>query len=223
MAGDAARIRTVPVRLSRVAVRRLLVLGGLLVAGWLLGCAGHSAHADEVPPVPRPAGVVAKTPLLKAAVTTVHEREPVRRVVRAVAQKAKPGPHVRDASPPKPAVPPAQVAGHEVAPPSPRGIPAAKIHRRPVRPVVSAVSRARTSIGHGARHAVRHHRAPLPAPERPGTHSAAGAVVVPGATAGIPVTGTWAPAPPRAARPRVSGALPPAVRTAADEPSFAPD
>lgn len=44
-----------------------------------------------------------------------------------------------------------------------------------------------------------------------------------GLTAGFPSTGSWAPAPPRASVARIVGAMPPVVRTAADEPSFAPD
>ncbi|MFD0538321.1 hypothetical protein ACFQY7_35995 [Actinomadura luteofluorescens] len=44
-----------------------------------------------------------------------------------------------------------------------------------------------------------------------------------GVAAGFPAAGTWVPAPHRASPRPVFGAVPPAVRTAADEPSFAPD
>ncbi|MFD0538323.1 hypothetical protein ACFQY7_36005 [Actinomadura luteofluorescens] len=51
MAGGAVWVRTVSVLLRRAAggrsLRRLLVLGGLLIAGWLLGGAAQTAHADE--------------------------------------------------------------------------------------------------------------------------------------------------------------------------------
>ncbi|TDD79037.1 hypothetical protein E1293_24615 [Actinomadura darangshiensis] len=222
MAGDAALGRAVPVRLRRVAagrcVQRLLVLGGLLIAGWLLGCAAQSAHADEPPP----AQVVASTPVLRDAVTTVHEHEPVRRVVRAVAEKApreeKPAPA---ASPPEQAEP---VAVPKAAPPVTMAASTTIMHGRPEKTRVSRVSRARTTVAPASRHVVRHQRPPLPAPDRSGgTHSAVGGVVVPAVAAGFPVMATWALAPPLAQRPHVFGALPPAVRTAADEPSFAPD
>ncbi len=88
MACDAVRVGTVSV-LRRVAaeraVQRLLVLAGLLIAGWLLGCAAQSAHADELP---SPAQAVAQTPVLGEAVATIHQRQPVHRVVQAVAAKA---------------------------------------------------------------------------------------------------------------------------------------
>jgi hypothetical protein len=218
----------VPVRLRRVAagraVQRLLVLGGLLIAGWLLGCAAQSAHADELPPPA--ADVVAQAPVVGHAVTAVHEREPVRRVVRAVVAKAP-----RTVTP-EPATQPVQgdvsvlpVAGH------PDGVskvvsaaPASQVQRRPHdrgAPTVSQVSRTRPSLGHVTHHAVRHPA--VPAPQQHGDHSAAGGLAVGGLTAGFPTTGNWAPAPPRASVAHVVGAIPPAVRAAADEPSFAPD
>ncbi|GAA1848221.1 hypothetical protein [Actinomadura bangladeshensis] len=229
MAGGAAQIRMVPVRLRRVvaerAVQRLLVLGGLLIAGWLLGCAAHSAHADELPPPPA-ASVVAKTPVLGQAVTAVHEREPVRRVVRAVVAKAPRAVTQEPATPPARDVPAVPVAGpldaaSKVAQPA----PASHVHPGPRgsrgAPGVLHVSRTRPSIGHVTSHDVRHPA--VPAPQQHGDHSAAGGLAIGGLTAGFPNTGSWAPAPPRASVACVVGAIPPAVRTAADEPSFAPD
>lgn len=227
MAGGAAQIRMVPVRLRHAvagrAVQRLLVLGGLLIAGWLLGCAAQSAHADELPPPA--ANVVAKTPVLGQAVTAVHEREPVRRVVRAVVAKA---PRtvtqepvtlpIRDIS----AAPVAVARLEAVSKVAP--VPASHVHRRlddRGAPTVLQVSRTRPSIDHAMRHDVRHPA--VPAPQQHGDHSAVGGFALGGLTAGFPDTGSWAPAPPRASVARVVGAIPPAVRTAADEPSFAPD
>ena len=222
MAGDAAQAWAVSVRLRRVAVgravQRLLVLGGLLIAGWLLGCAAQSAHADELPP---PTAVVAKTPVLGKTVAAVRERgEPVRRVVHAVAERA-PQEVTRQVSPP---VWDVSVARRPAAVSRSAEAPAPTVRTQPHGGAVSSVSkisRTRPSLGHGARHAVRHPSPP--APERHGDHSAAGGLVANGAVAGFPTTLTWASASPRASSARVSGALPPAVRTAADEPSFAPD
>ncbi|MFA1546693.1 hypothetical protein [Actinomadura chokoriensis] len=227
MAGDAARVWTVSVLLRRVAanraVQRLLFLGGLLIAGWLLACAAQSAHADEFP---APAEVVTDTPVLGQTVETVHEREPVRLVVRAVAQKAprtmaqKASTPVRDVSD----ISDVRVIRRPYA--APRAVPhpapqARKRLQTGAVPSVSKSARTRSSVGHGTRHAVQH--PPMPAPERHGDHSAAGGLVAGGAAAGFSNSVARAPAPPRAPVARVSGALPPAVRTAADEPSFAPD
>ncbi|MFB4308229.1 hypothetical protein [Actinomadura sp. GTD37] len=225
MAGDAARVRTVFVRLRRVAagraVQRLLVLGGLLIAGWLLGCAAQSASAQaaELPP---PAAVFAKAPVLGQTVATVHERgEPVRQVVvRTVAEKA-PQTVVHTASP--------QIEGVVGVSPAtrrpdvaskPARAPAPKVHEQFHDRGVPGVAE-RASVGHLTRHAFKDPS--MPAPARHGDHSAAGGLVVNGATAGFPNTVAWDPVPPRASIARASGALPPAVRTAADEPTFAPD
>ncbi|GAA1794167.1 hypothetical protein [Actinomadura chokoriensis] len=229
MAGGAAQIRMVPVRLRRVvaerAVQRLLVLGGLLIAGWLLGCAAQAAHADELPPPPSAASVVAETPVLGQAVTAVHEREPVRRVVRAVVAKAPRAVTQEPSALPARDMPAIPVSGRldaasKVAQPA----PASHVHPAPQggrgTPTALHVSRTRPSIGHATSHDVRHPA--VPAPQQHGDHSAGGAAIG-GLTAGFPNTGSWAPAPPRASVARVVGAIPPAVRTAADEPSFAPD
>ncbi|WP_089310369.1 hypothetical protein [Actinomadura mexicana] len=212
-------------------MRRLLVLGGLLIAGWLLGCAAQSAHADEPPPAPV-TGVVEKTPLLGDAVQTVRERPPVREapgvadpvgVVHMVAPEPRAEKVAQDVSPPRPDVRVEPVAEQEPRPVVTEVAAAPETHHRPA-PAVSSSSRTRPSVGHAARHVVvQHHPAPMPAPEKPGTHSASGGFVMTGAAAGFPAAGTWAPAPHRASLRPVFGAVPPAVRTAADEPSFAPD
>jgi hypothetical protein len=79
-------------------------------------------------------------------------------------------------------------------------------------------------VDHARHHrAIDRHPAPLQAPDRSGTHSVTCGGVPIGAATGLPTVFPWAPVPPRACVPRAFGAVPPAVRTAADEPSFAPD
>lgn len=235
MAGGAVRVGAESVLPRRAAVgrsvRRLLVLGGLLIAGWLLGCAAQSAHADEPPPAPV-AGVVEKTPLLGDAVQTVRERRPVREVpgvadpvelVHVVAPEPREEKVTRNVSPPRPDVRVEPAAEREPRRVVTEVAAAPETHRRPP-PAVSGLSRTRPSAGHGARHVVvQHHPAPMPAPEKPGTHSATVGFAMTGVAAGFPAAGTWVPAPRRASLRHVFGAVPPAVRTAADEPSFAPD
>lgn len=212
MACDAARAGADSVPPRRVAVvRRLLVLGGLLIAGWLLGCAADSAHADELPATST--HVVARTPVLGHAVETATERPPVRRVVRAL----KPLREATPAEAPKPsdAVQKASVPEAPVI----DAAPTTDGHRQPRISKVAAQA-ASAVDGHAEAH-VR--QVPVQAPERPDGHSAAGALAMTSVTAGMPDVATWPPAPPQASVPRVSGAVPPAVRTAADEPSIAPD
>ncbi|MEU8796338.1 hypothetical protein [Spirillospora sp. NPDC048819] len=229
MAGDAARLRADSARLRRVvagrAFQRLLVLGGLLIAGWLLGCAAQSAHAEEMP-VTR---VVAKTPVLGDAVETVHKHEPVRRVVRAVAEKSPEIVKVTPDAEPLPVVPDVREAAHEGRVPAvsatgsvseAHGVPEAQERVR----AVSKVARTASAVGGPvAQKVVQHHPVPFHAPDRPDGNAPAGASALHGVTAGFPNVVAWAPAPPRASDARLFGAVPPAVRTAADEPSFAPD
>lgn len=236
MAGGAVRVGAVSVLPRRAAfgrsLRRLLLLGGLLIAGWFLGCAAQSAHADEPPPAPV-AGVVEKAPLLGDAVQTVREHRPVGEapgvadpvgVVGVVAPKPREEKVAHDVPPPPPDVRVEPSAKRKPRPAVTEVAAAPETHRRASAPAVSSISRTRPSVGHGARHAVvRHHPAPSPLPEKPGTHSATGGFIVSGVAAGIPAAGTFVPAPHRASPRPVLGAVPPAVRTAADEPSFAPD
>ncbi|MGP4024390.1 hypothetical protein [Actinomadura sp. 3N407] len=221
MAGDAARLGADSARPRRVIAgrtfQRLLVLGGLLIAGWLLGCAAESAHAEETP-VTR---VVAQTPL-GDAVETVHRREPVRRIVRAVAEKAPEAVKATPDAPPLPEVPEVREVVHEA------GVSAVSAPEVPeVHQGVRAVSEAAEAVpavgGHVSRQVVQDDPVPLQAPDRPDGNSAAGASAMHGVTAGFPNVVAWAPAPPRASDALAFGAVPPAVRTAAGEPSFAPD
>ncbi|MFB4303236.1 hypothetical protein [Actinomadura sp. NTSP31] len=234
MACDTARARTVSVRLRRVAtgriVRRLLVLAGLLVAGWILGGMAQQASAAELPAPPE---AVADAPVLGKVLPAPHA--PIRSVVGAVGHQAPP---VRAVTPVRP-VPPATSAkpagAAKAAPPAERPAAPRKAHGAPRHVHGSAVPERRS---HTRAHAVsrprpashaRHHRAierhpaPFRAPGESGTHSATCGGVPIGAAAGLPTVFPWTPVPPRVRVPRVFGVVPPAVRTAADEPSFAPD
>ncbi|MFI0372044.1 hypothetical protein ACH35V_29620 [Actinomadura sp. 1N219] len=236
MARDAARAGAVavppcrdmvavpPRRVAVVgrAVRRLLVLAGLLIAGWLLGCAAQSAHADEGPAAD--AHVVAEAPVLGHAVEAATDRRPVPDVVQTVVENPPPieaanEPVAHDAVP----LPKVSESVHEVGDASVTdGAMTASQPHRWTHKAVSGRS-TETDDGQAAQRTVRHHPVPMQAPERPDDHSVAGGLAMPGVTAGFPSAAAWAPAPARAPSGRLPGALPPAVRTAADEPSFAPD
>ncbi|MDL4813755.1 hypothetical protein [Actinomadura opuntiae] len=240
MACDATRERALGARLRRVAtgrtVRRLLVLAGLLVAGWILGGMAQQASAAEAPAPPK---AVADAPVLATVLPAPHS--PIPSVVGAVKHQAPP---VRAVAPVKPVTPveAAEQAGQakpagaakaappaerRTAPPKAHGAPrrasgsAAPVRRAHVR--AHAVSRPRPA-SHARHHrAIERHPAPFQAPGQSGTHSVTCGGVPIGAAAGLPTVFPWAPVPPRACVPRRFGAVPPAVRTAADEPSFAPD
>ncbi|WP_171064454.1 hypothetical protein [Actinomadura soli] len=233
MASDAERARTVAVPPRRAAaagsvvgraVRRLLVLGGLLIAGWLLGCAAQSAHADEVPATP--SHVVETAPALEHAVEAATERPPVPDVVQAMVENPPPPPPTEAADEPVPhdAVPLPTVAESVHAAgdaPVTAGVTVPPPHRWT--PKAVSAQTVEKDGGQNLRRTVRHHPAPAPAPQRPDDHSVAGGAAMSGVTAGFPSGGAWAPVPMRGPSGRLPGAVPPAVRTAADEPSFAPD
>ncbi|KAB2381879.1 hypothetical protein [Actinomadura montaniterrae] len=245
MAGVAARAGTVPVPLRRALtgriVRRLLVLAGLLIAGWLLGGMAQQATARAAelpaPPVapavkapPAPAEVVAD-----GAPVLAHVLKAPRTPIPSVAGAVKHPASVRALAPAGSAKPVPPESAAEAAAPADRHASPQKAHSAPRRAARSAVparrSPDRSHAASGTRQAshVRHHRAlerhpaPFQAPGEPGTHSATCGGVPIGAAAGLPAAFPWAPVPPRARVPRNVGAVPPAVRTAADEPSFAPD
>lgn len=227
MSGGAAQLGAVSVRLRRAAagraVRRLLVLAGLLIGAWLLGCAAQSAHADEMP---APAQVVARTPVLGQAIATVQQRQPVHRVVKAVAGEAQ---LPRAVEVPKAVSPSRHEPPAAEAMPRVTGSPVRRVHgpgvsrvSKPSPARISEPSRPRAEAGDGGHQAVRHPS--LPAPQQQGGDRPSGGCAPSGMTAGFPATAIRAvPAPPRAMPARTPGAVPPAVRTAADEPSFAPD
>ncbi|WUH99992.1 hypothetical protein OHR68_42010 [Spirillospora sp. NBC_00431] len=229
MAGDAAWAGAVAVPPRRVAVvgrvvRRMLVLGGLLIAGWLLGCAAQSAQADELPAAP--SRLVAEAPVLGHAVDAATARPPVSPVPDVVRVEDPPPKESVAVEEPvtRGVVPPVEVSESppEVGEASVTGGVRVSRPHRAAHVVVSAQT-VEMDDGHVSRRIVRHHPAPPQAPEWPDDHSAAGALAVSGATAGFSNAVMWAPAPSRAPSVRLPGTVPPAVRTAADEPSFAPD
>ncbi|MER6817255.1 hypothetical protein ABT299_49070 [Spirillospora sp. NPDC000708] len=257
MAGVAARAGAVPV-LPRRAVtgriaRRLLVLAGLLIAGWLLGgMAQHAtARAAELPappvrPVPSVPAAPAGETVPATSATAVADgapalagvlkapRTPLPSVAGAVKHRT-PVQALAPVDPLKPAAPERPTRAAKAAAPAERATGPRKAHGAPRRTAGSAVavhrSPGRSQAVSGTRQAshTRHHRAierhpaPFQAPGQSGTHSATCGGVPIGAAAGLPTVLPWAPVPPRACVPRRFGAVPPAVRTAADEPSFAPD
>ncbi|MGI5325488.1 hypothetical protein [Actinomadura nitritigenes] len=253
MAGVAARAGAVPVLLRRAVtgriVRRLLVLAGLLIAGWLLGgMAQHAtARAAELPapsvqPVPSVPAAPAGQEVPDASAKAVADGAPVlagvlkapRTPLPSVAGAVKHRAPVRalaPVGPMKPAAPGQPARAAKAAAPAERHAGPRKTHSAPRRTVRSAVPVHRSQAAPGTRQAshARHHRAierhpaPFQAPGQSGTHSATCGGVPIGAAAGLPTVLPWAPVPPRACVPRRFGAVPPAVRTAADEPSFAPD
>ncbi|WP_030170196.1 hypothetical protein [Spirillospora albida] len=224
MAHDEARMRAVSVRLRHVvagrSVRRLLVLAGLVVAGWLIGCLTQSAHADELPSVPD-SGLVTRLDQITRdapvpAIAPRPEPEAVRAPLRVV-------PH-----PPRAQAPETVRTVTADAPAVRR-----KAAQRPVRARDRHIEiENRTEAGRQrpataqVPEPVRHHGhdtpAPLPAPASDGSSSAV--TLAPfGGPIGLPDDQPWALRRPRASSVRLVGVQAPAVRTAADEPSFAPD
>ena len=224
---------------ARPVIRRLLMVAGVAIAGWLLGVAGQAhadqAHADTVPGVRLP-NVAAQTEHVTAIAVDVLKQ---RRVAPAVHE-----------------------AGTVLAPARPPAIlalpPAVKKTPRPRTPVGSAgPSRTRRHGGAGSRagasggpvihigpHAVtgasekastdRVARAEVPAPSIPRQPrplpQRGKALLPPSADSGGPhPAGVRRRSEPGTvhSRPAIpilrSRPLPPAVRTAADEPSFSPD
>ncbi|WP_158581706.1 hypothetical protein [Actinomadura spongiicola] len=206
MASDAARAGAiVPPR--RVAfLRRLLILGGLLIGGWLLGCAGQNAHAEEIPAVT--VRVVVQAPVLDRSVEITTERRvlPVERPpersaadverVKPVVERVMP-----DASPSRKAV-----GGlRTVAKVRSSSAGAVKVHPGRSGEVARAV------------HVDVPRRQPVPEPES--DPSVVGGPVV----SGLPSVLPRVPAPPPALLVSAGAVVRAAVRTAVDESSFVPD
>ncbi|MFC6879661.1 MULTISPECIES: hypothetical protein [Actinomadura] len=246
MAGDAMWGR-VTARLRRAvcgrALRRVLVIVGLAAAGWLVGGAAQ-ASADEAPPAP--GGQV--VPVLNAVragaaeATKVASAPAVAKVPRVVEQlgegtapkivppRIDPGEAVG-----KIATPPPSSSGHrsdsgvswirtrstERAPDRAEGrtVRKAAVGER----VVPRGSAKKADRAHGKR-TVRRPVSKVPAPPSQGGNagSVAGPVVF-GGVGGLPSRQAWEPVRHASVLLRASSALPPAVRTAADEPTFAPD
>jgi hypothetical protein len=221
--------------LRRPGVRRLLVVAGVLAAGWLLGGAtAQAAHADTPPPDNGVVGVVEQAPVIGDA-------------IRASKQVTGAVPHVN-----LPALPVAGPLGN--VPSVPGDAPSApRPADRPAAPATPSVthtahgSATRGERGHGmvaaargattrptkARHVPAHTRSTTgkhTAPDGSNPAPAPAGTGMPG-TSPLPFDGFGGPlARHFGLRPRTPAlpahapcVLPPVVRTAADEPSFAPD
>lgn len=231
------RIRAPRPVLRRPLARRLLLMAGVAAAGWLLGVAGQGhadqAHADIVPGVRLPSAVA---PV--GRVTTIVDHVLTERPGVSAVRLHDLGTILAPARPPAIlALPPA--AKHMSRPRTPVGSAGPSRTRRhgdagsragiaggPVthigpRAVTGASEKA--STGHAA------HRAPFfPWQRRPLPQK--GQALPPSAGAGgIHQAGVRRKTEPGTAhgRPVIPilriGTIPPAVRTAADEPSFSPD
>ncbi|MEU5876989.1 hypothetical protein [Spirillospora sp. NPDC047279] len=249
MAHDAALMRTVSVRLRRVAcsrlLHRLLVLAGIVIAGWLLGGAAQ-AHADEGP-IPDASGIVAQLPVVKdvAQAPAPAPRTGFRDAAQGLRDKAKAVlPDLRTARPgltlPEPV---RDVTGELTAPrPATGGDGRAVMSKRPVASEAAKVSRGehtraaasgtpKAAAGTAAAPMVAAPQpapapaplAPLHAPAQAGTVVPAGGAALLGGLGGHLGRWSWTAARPRPVLMPGSGAVPPLVRTAADEPTFSPD
>ncbi|WP_067481248.1 hypothetical protein [Actinomadura hibisca] len=255
MAFDSALTRAVSALLCRVAasraVRRLLVVLGLLAAGWLLGGAAQ-AHADGPSPADA-ARVVTDAPVLGDAVrvaqtATDHAHRAPRPAlpVRAIADEV-----VKNRRPVTPTVPPVAVPAAPSARHVERAVPqaqaadkvqapavrkAADVSWTPRRPAKKAGPAERAHVRkaqHSKRHAApeaadqvgnaRSLAPPLPVLAEAGSVLPASGLILIGGIGAAPTRRPWALNRPRGVLLRAPGAVPPAVRTAADEPSFAPD
>ncbi|POM26627.1 hypothetical protein BTM25_10300 [Actinomadura rubteroloni] len=232
--------RVVSALLRRPAVRRLLVVAGVLVAGWLLGGASaQAAHADEPAPGSDVVGVVTEAPVIGDAirasqqvtatvprpstglpVADVPHVDPIRNIVPAVPGVTPNRP--RAERPATPRTPTTELAGRRIA------------HAEQAHGTAPAPRAVQVDAGDATGHAPAHARLSAKRPASPGTSIPAPdqtGQALPGTTA-LPLGGVGGPTTARrlGAHPRTRalpahapGVLPPVVRTAADEPSFAPD
>jgi hypothetical protein len=246
--------RAVMVRAARPVIRRLLVMAGVAVAGWLLGVAGQAradqAHADIVPDtrlpiVVAPVGDVtaladhvlprrdADTAVHRAGTTLAPARPPAILALPPAAASV-----VSDASrlsTPVGSAGPSRTRRHGDAR-SRSGVSGGPVIHIGPRAVAGASERASVDrVPHEARTTVRmhkkaHHVAPS-VPRQPRPLPQRGQALPPSADSGgvIHQVGVRRKAEPGTAQslpafpiPR-AGTVPPAVRTAADEPSFSPD
>jgi hypothetical protein len=238
---------------TRPVIRRLLMMAGVAVAGWLLGVAGQAhadqAHADTVPGARLPS-VVAQA---EHAITdpVLGERDVVPAVHKAGAVLAPARPPAILALPPaaKPVLTgvlrsrtPAGSAGpsrtrrHGDAG-SRTGISGGPVTHIGPHAVTGASEKASTDrVAHGAAQRSKHrsthrpaHRAPS-VPRQPRPLPQKGQALPPSAIdGGIHQAGVRRKIEPGTAQSRLAipilrtGTVPPAVRTAADEPSLSPD
>ncbi|WP_026414119.1 hypothetical protein [Actinomadura oligospora] len=268
---SAARTSAVTAVLRRVvavrAVHRLLLLAGLVVAGWLIGgaaqafadTASHQGMATASPQgaavVPASAAGLLRAPggIVQGASAVLRGRAPVPAALAAVPHGRTvvplPGHPVPNITPtPRPSVPPAQnIPGRATNGDRPGAegeivvTPAERPGRTaPARP--SAITRRIAANGTGFAKAARAHVrrsasrtvwrgpdkpvAPVPAPapaQATGASAPAAGPVLFGGFGGTLLRRSWTPRRPGAVLLRALNEVPPAVRGAADEPSFAPD
>jgi hypothetical protein len=233
----------------RPVIRRLLLLAGVAVAGWLLGVAGQ-AHADQAYADTVPGARLPSVAVRAESVTAIADHVlPARRVVPAV---RKSGAVLAPARPPAIlALPPAATSALADAtrPRAPVGSAGPSRTRRhggagsragvtggPVSHIgthAAPGASGKVSVDHGPRKAKRRMTKTAPAPSipgQPGPLPQRGQALPPSADNGIthqvgvkrriePGTAHRRPAIPILR----TGTVPPAVRTAADEPTFSPD
>ncbi|WP_067821613.1 hypothetical protein [Actinomadura kijaniata] len=232
MTFGAALRRAVSAVPCRGAVRRLLVVVGLAAAGWLLG--GAAQAEAETPDARR---VVADTPVVGDAVRVAERRvlpeRPVREIVRAVkdreveppvkVERPPADPPVRQVVPDAGAVPAAKAdKGEPVAKRSVKRNASKRVHRTAGDAHVFAGTFEKNASHSGAADQAAP-VAPIPALAQAGGVSPAAGLILIGGIGAPLARRAWVPGRPQGVLLRAPGAVPPAVRTAADEPSFAPD
>jgi hypothetical protein len=230
---------------ARPVIRRLLMMAGVAVAGWLLGIAGQ-AHADTVPGARLPS-VVEQTE--HAITDPVLEHHVVPAVHNAGAVLAPARPPAVLALPPaaksvltdvsRPRTPagsagPSRTRRHGDAG-SRAGIPGGPVTHIGPHAVTGASEKASTDRtahkAHKARKASKHQAQKAPSiPRQPRPLPQKGQALPPSSSdGGIHQAGVRRKTEPGTAQSRPAipilrtGTVPPAVRTAADEPSFSPD
>ncbi len=229
----ASVVARCPGALARPVTGRLLVLVGIAVAGWLFGAAGQ-AHADTVPGARLPS-------------VATHAVRPVTDVTRPLVRRVVPAVRTTgaDLRPSRPsailALPPVTVSVKTGAPRSSTPTDTAGPSRTHRHGDVH-VRVAGGPLTHSGQHAVTGAsekastahvaRTTVPVPfmprlPRPLSHRAQ--ALPPSSVDGVHLVVPWrvirtGAAPRRAAASApLAWAIPPAVRTAADEPSFSPD
>lgn len=242
-------------RVARPVIRRLLVMAGVAVAGWLLGVAGQAhadqAHADIVPDTRLPsvvAPVEDVTALARHVLPRRDDDPAVNKAGTTLAPAARPpailalppaAPSVlSDVSRPRTPVGsagPSRTRRHGDAG-SRAGVSGGPVIHIGPRAVAGASEKVSTDrVPHRARTTVRrhkkaHHAAPS-VPRQPRPLPQRGQALPPSVDSGgvIHQVGVRRRAEPGTAQSRPAfptpraGTVPPAVRTAADEPSFSPD
>jgi hypothetical protein len=223
--------------LARPVTRRLLMMAGIAVAGWLLGASGQ-AHADTVPGARLPSAAAHAG---RSVVAVTRHVPPVRGVVPAVRIA---GTAFRPSRPPVILALPPVTAPVVTGAPRPRmsadmaGPSRTQRHGDPGShagvvggPLAHIGSHAVTGASEKASTA-RVARSTLPAPSMPRLPRPLprwAQALTPSVGDGVNQAGVWrtirlGTACRRPVIPALlAGAVPPAIRTAADEPSFSPD